>query len=564
MKVFGIDTQLLRRFWRIIKLYWLSEQKWFALSMLLALIFISISFNQCLVQAIVPWGEVFSSLAAKDLDRFWQAFLKFLTLNVIAIPLVVLYNYVRERLALNWRRWLTHNFLNKYFNNRAFYKLNQVQIIDNPDQRISEDINNLVTESMWFFVLCMDAIFQIIGFSSLLWSISKLLVVFLVIYAVISTLIATGVFGRALVRLDFEQSKREANFRFGLVRIRNYSESIAFYQGEPQELQYLKETFRSVLRNRNAIINWSIGLRFFDYSHDLISKIVPSLIMAPLILAGKFEVGVLSQTNIAFSRTMDSLDLIVNQLGRLSALATAINRLDSLATALEAASKTTEETRIETIETNHLALENLTLQTPDYQRTLWQNITLEVPQNQGMLVVGASGCGKSSLLRAIAGLWDSGRGIIQRPQLKEMLFLPQVPYMVLGSLRCQLVYPQTEAESPFSDKEIYQVLQQVNLPDIAERFGGLDAREDWGHVLSLGEQQRLSFARLLLHKPRYAVLDEATSALDAKSAQILYEELQKTDTTFISVGHNYSLFTYHSCVLNLSANNGEWEVRQIN
>lgn len=561
MKAF--DLQLLRRFWRLLKLYWLSEEKWLALSMLLALIMVSICVNQYTVQVSIPLGDITSALAAQDLDRFWQALLKFLSWNLIAIPLMSLYTYVRDQLALNWRRLLTHKYLKKYFTNRAFYKVNQIQAIDNPDQRISQDINDLVTESMLFFVILMDSVFQLIGFSRLLWSISNILVICLVIYAGISTVIATGVFGRALVRLNFEQTKREANFRFGLLRIRDYGESIAFYQGEAGELEYLKQTFRPVLRNRNAIIKWWVGLKLFDTSHDLVSKILPSIIMAPLILGGQFEVGVLTQSNIAFNRMMDSLDLIVNQLGRLSALTTAINRLDSLANALEDASQTTPETKIETIESNQVALENVTLQTPDYQRTLWQNLSLQLPQNQGIIVVGASGCGKSSLLRAIAGLWSSGSGMIQRPKLQEMLFLPQVPYMVLGSLRSQVVYPKNVADTPVSDEDIFRVLRQVNLQDLAARFGGLDTIEDWGHILSLGEQQRLSFARLLLHKPGYAVLDEATSALDKKTEKILYEELQKTGTTFISVGHNYSLFAYHAWVLDLSAPDGVLQLRPI-
>ena len=557
------DLELFRRFWQLLKLYWLSEEKWLALSMLLALIMISICVNQYTVQVSIPLGDITSALAAQDLDRFWQALLKFLGWNLLAIPMMSLYTYVRSQLALNWRRVLTHNFLDKYFKNRAFYKINYSQDIDNPDQRISQDINDLVGESTMILVIVMDSLFQLIGFSRLLWSISKFLVIALVVYAVISTIIATGVFGRVLVRLNFDKAKQEANFRFGLLRIRDQGESIAFYQGEAGELEYLKQTFRPVLRNVNAIINWWVGLKLFDTSHDLVSKILPSIIMAPLILTGQFEVGVLTQSNIAFNRLMDSLDLIVNQLGRLTALTTAINRLYSLANALEDASKPTAGTKIETIESNQVALENLTLQTPDYQRTLWQNLSLQLPQNQGMIVVGASGCGKSSLLRAIAGLWDSGRGIIQRPKLQEMLFVPQVPYMVLGSLRSQVVYPQNVAESPVSDEEISGILRRVNLPDIAERFGGLDTIEDWGHILSLGEQQRLSFARLLLHKPGYAVLDEATSALDNKTEKILYEELQKNGITFISVGHNYSLFAYHSWVLDLSAPDGLLQLRPI-
>jgi putative ATP-binding cassette transporter len=174
-----------------------------------------------------------------------------------------------------------------------------------------------------------------------------------------------------------------------------------------------------------------------------------------------------------------------------------------------------------------------------------------------LLIVGVSGCGKSSILRAIAGLWNSGSGAIHRPKLGEILFLPQRPYMILGSLRDQLLYPSTNLN--ISDREIYRVLKQVNLPELAERFGGLDAIEDWDHVLSMGEQQRVAFARLLLTQPRYAILDEATSALDVKNEQSLYNHLQKLSTIYLSVGHRPTLLQYHHKVLEVH-NDETWRV----
>jgi putative ATP-binding cassette transporter len=194
-------------------------------------------------------------------------------------------------------------------------------------------------------------------------------------------------------------------------------------------------------------------------------------------------------------------------------------------------------------------LENLTVQTPDYHKTLVQNISLALETGQGLLIMGDSGCGKSSLLRAIAGLWNSGTGVIIRPELAQMLFLPQRPYMILGTLREQLLYPNSNAD--VSDKELYQVLKQVNLPDLAQRFDGLDAEKDWSDILSLGEQQRLAFARLLVAKPKYAILDEATSALDVKNEEHLYSLLIETGTTFISVGHRPTLKKYHQLILEL-------------
>ncbi|MGL4881089.1 MAG: ABC transporter ATP-binding protein/permease, partial [Waterburya sp.] len=390
-----------------------------------------------------------------------------------------------------------------------------------------------------------NAIFQIIGYTALIWNIPprvtifelsspikifkfeltkiapSILIIFLLVYAGIGTLVTIGIFGRKLVEINYEQLRKEANFRFGLVRIRENSESIAFYRGERQESRNLRNFFREVFDNYNSLIFWQdLLLTLFTSAYENIPYILPAVVVAPSVLAGDTEVGKVREAQIAFAQFFMSINIIVSRFQFWTAFVAGIDRLYLLKEYLDNTVKkhyqvVQEEPRINTIQQDRLSLENVTLQTPNYQRTLIDGLSFNLPTGEGLLIMGASGCGKSSLLRAIAGLWDSGTGSIYRPELSEMLFLPQKPYMILGTLRSQLTYPNNDLQ--ISDLDLYYALDVVNLPDLAERFGGFDIEKDWEEVLSLGEQQRLAFARIIISKPRYVILDEATSALDIKN-----------------------------------------------
>ncbi|MGB3512711.1 MAG: ABC transporter ATP-binding protein/permease [Microcoleaceae cyanobacterium] len=555
------NLEVLKDFWAIAKPYWFSEQKWQARGLLLLVIILLGTFTVFNLFLTNQQAEFISALSAQDPDRFWRSIIEFIGTVVIAVPFVSAYSYVQEKLSIYWRRWMTNNFLDSYLGERSFYKISYNQEIDNPDQRISQDINSFSSQSLRFFVILLNSIFQLFGFSALLWSISKPLVFFLIGYAVVGTLITGGVFGRVLVGINFEQLKREANFRFGLIRIRENAESIAFYGGEEQELSQAGNLFTDVFNNFNQLIKWQLYLDLFRNSYNFITWALPSIIIGPRVLSGELEIGVITQAGTAFSIILGSLTVIISQLDRLTEFAAGINRLSTFSDAIESAPEVPEgESTIDTVIEPHLALEHLTLKTPNYQRTLVRDISLEVPSENGLLIMGASGSGKSSILRAIANLWNSGTGAIYRPKLNEILFLPQKPYMVLGSLRQQVLYPHTNLD--ISDAEIQQALEQVNLPYLAERFGGLDAVENWSQVLSGGEQQRVAFARLLLTKPSYVILDEATSALDVDSEEDLYQQLQGKSTTFISVGHRPTLKKYHQQLLEISEDKS-WQLKPL-
>nr|WP_244532987.1 ABC transporter ATP-binding protein/permease [Geitlerinema sp. PCC 9228] len=556
------NLQVVRRFWSIAKTYWFGDEKWKARGWLLLVVLLLLAYTGLSVVLNNKRGVLISSLSAQDQSRFWETIFIFVGVLVLYAPIIAGYGYLRDRLGLEWRRWLSDRFINNYFGDRAFYRLDRFYAeVDNPDQRIAEDIKSFTQESLKILLTFVDSLLTVIAFSGVLWSISHSLVGFLVLYALAGSIAAIFIFGKPLVRLNFEQLKREANFRFSLVRIRENAESIAFYQGEEQEANHVKNRFQDAFDNYKHLLFWELSLNVVTNAYEFLPFILPALVVAPSVFAGEMEVGKVSEAQGAFMRVFFSLNVVVARLQSLTSFGAGINRLYEFSQYLEPEldSHTPEviegvntQPRIQTEVASYLHLEDVTLYTPNYRQTLVENLSVELSPSQGLLVVGPSGCGKSSLLRAIAGLWDSGNGKIYRPALQDILFLPPKPYAIAGTLREQLLYPATETE--LDDTQLKEILQRVNLPDLDERFDGMDAEDNWEEVLSLGEQQRLSFARILINQPKYVILDEATSALDIPNEQRLYRQLQETGITFLSVGHRDTLLAYHQKVLQLSEN----------
>ncbi len=563
MKNIKLFFRAFQSFWSIGKLYWWdSPEKWRAIGLLIFLLcFLGLD-SIIGVNQLKQQGELISALVKLDGERFWQSAFFYIGASILLAITVATWQYLEDKIRLYSREWLTKFYLDKYLQNNCFYQVNTLsQEIDNPDQRIAEDIRVFCHRSVSLFRQFTLAIFNLVAFGILLWEKSILLVLILVIYSLGGMLITIIGFGKVLIPIKKEQLKREANFRFGLVRIRENAESIAFYNGANREFTYIKKVFAPVLSIYNKLITWERNLDIFQNIYGYITWMLPTLAIGPRILAGEpgLEVGALQEANGAFGKVFRSLNIIVRMFEFLTSFIAGIERLESFFKVLEEPQALPLENGniIDTVEDSRLSLQHLTLQTPNYKITLVNDLSIELQPGEGLLIMGASGCGKSSILRAIAGLWNSGTGTIYRPPLAEILFLPQRPYLILGSLRDQLLYPRTDLN--ISDAKIYQALEEVNLPDLAARFGGLDIVQNWDSVLSMGEQQRVAFARLLLTKPRYAILDEATSALDVENEQGLYQHLQTLSTTYISVGHRPTLLQYHHQVLEVFGDQ-TWQV----
>ena len=552
--------RLLPTAWAMIRPYWSSEDRWSAWGLLLVvvaltlgMVYISVLFNQ--------WNSTFfTALQDRNNTVFLQQLIRLSWLVGLTILLAVYQIYLNQMLEIRWRRWLTQRYLRAWLAKGVYYRMQLVAgETDNPDQRIAEDVHLLISHTLALLIGGLRALVTLVAFVAILWGLSGTLTVALggfsvtlpgymvwaaFLYALIGTWLTHWI-GRPLVRLNFDQQRCEADFRFGLVRFRENTEGVALYGGEEDEFRGFRERFEAVATNWWDIMRRQKRLTYFTASYQPAAWIFPSVVAAPRYFKGELTLGGLIQTIGAFSQVQASLSFFVDSYKQIAEWCSVVERLSGFERALDRVriqAATGGGVRHADGDARHLTVEGVDLYLPDGQPLL-ADVNLSLLRGDTVLLGGGSGSGKSTLLRAIAGIWPFGRGEIRTPHDSRVLFLPQKPYLPIGNLKHAVSYP--DDVSRHSDDEVKSALEAVGLAHLASDLG---RSENWAQLLSGGEQQRLAFARALLNKPDWLFLDEATSALPEADQASLYGLLKQrlVNTTLVSIGHRASLGAHHA------------------
>ena len=555
----------LRQAWDLAWPYWKSDEKWSAIGLLAAVIALNLITVWLNVRFNYWNNDFYNALQQYDWPEFWRQFAIFGALALAFIVVGVYSSYLRGILHIRWRRWLTERFLRNWLEDQAYYRmqLNQATT-DNPDQRISDDLNRFASISLTLSLGLLSSFVTLVSFLSILWTLSGGLTIPLgggasidipgymvfaaLIYAVAGTMLTRWI-GYPLIRLNFDQQRYEADFRFSMVRLRENAENVAFYGGEAREFDTFQTRFVRVVANWWGIIKRRKKLTWFTYGYDQVAIVFPFLVAAPRYFDKVIQLGGLMQIASAFRQVQESLSFIISSYTDIAEYQSVVQRLAGFREKMnEIAAEQQRPQAIEIVrDGTGVAVDALDLNLPD-GRSLRPDITLAATPGKSLLITGASGAGKSTLLRAIAGLWPFGRGRI-RVGDGRCLFLPQRPYLPLGTLADALVYPRSAAELPRDN--LAEALRTVGLPELVDR---LEEEANWAQRLSIGEQQRLAFARVLLARPEIVFLDEATSALDEAAEVSLYRLLREAPwkPTIVSVGHHGTLRRFHDAVVDLA------------
>ena len=572
--------RFLRQVWHLSLPYFNSAEKWKARGLLAAIVALNLGAVYMLVQ-INEWNRVFyDALQQKNATVFWAQLGRFTWLAMIFIVIAVYRFYLTQLLQVRWRAWMTRDLMHRWLTHDAFYRMELARYIgpaeestteaglpqpgqrvpDNPDQRLQEDVNIFTSQTVGLSMGFLNAVVTLLSFVGILWGLSGsfsfslggssftipgFMVWMAVLYCTVGSVL-THYIGRPLIGLNFEQQRREANFRHHLVRVREYSEAIALDKGQTVEEHNLDTRFASVLANYLQLIGKQKQLVGFTNLFGQAAVVFPFIVAAPRFFSGAIQLGELMQISSAFDRVQGALSWFVDNYDSLASWRATTERLTSFEAALSRQNQAPAgleraQTATTSGASDTLTAHGLTLQLPT-GATLLEDAALSVAPGEHTLLQGPSGSGKSTLFRALAGIWPWAKGDVALPG--SVMFIPQRPYFPDGSLRDALAYP--EPASRYSDAELKQALEDALLPGLAAR---LDERDNWTQKLSGGELQRLAIARVLLKQPAWVLADEATSALDVPTEETLYQRLkaltERAGGAMVSIAHRPSVAAFH-------------------
>jgi putative ATP-binding cassette transporter len=560
---YNYDRLFFRRLYQLSKPYWVRDgayKSWLTLLTLLATVAI-----YSVAGAWITWltKDQTDALIAGNAARFWPLLGITAALTALRFGISALQTLIDGSLDLHWHRWLGQHVLSRYFERRHYYKIATDSIVENPDQRIQEELSPFCAMMSSFprlgFGTLVDAAVQM----TVLLAISPLLFWAVAAFVAIKFVLLVWIYTPVTIQ-NYEVVEADADFRSGIRHVMAHAETVAFYGGETPEQSIIVEHLKRVVRKRLHRLYYAVRINLLQGVFSTAWLALPLLLLAPSYFHHHIEYGTIAQSTAAMALTLQSLSLFLQFIPNLSLVAYKVSRLGELVEAIDsidsASKRKFAQPRIAYRLDAEIRLDHLTLSTPNDSQVLIRDLSLRIPMGENWVISGRTGVGKSSLLRAMAGLWTRGSGSVAAPGGGDLFFLPQKPYMMQGTLRQQLCYPSPD--SGYGDDALQAVLARVRLGDLAARHGGLDSRQDWARVLSLGEQQRIAIARALLASPRYLFLDEATTAVDFETEQHLYRALADAGITCISVGHRNSILAYHQRELRL-CDGGAWQQRRL-
>lgn len=548
---FGWETW--HRFKRSIAAYLSSRDGRKSAGMLVLLVLFLVAINGLNVINSYVGRDFISAIENRDRSRFVAQAWLYVGVFGLSTVAAVIYRYLEERLGLLWRTWQTHQILDRYLAQQAYYRIEDNGHLENPDQRIAEDVRTFTTTTLSFVLMMLNASFTVVAFSGVLWSISPRLFVVAVIYATIGSIL-TWLLGRRLIGLNNLQLDKEANFRSDLMKVRANAGSVALLHREGHVHRRLTQRLDEIVANSRRMISVNRNLGYFTNGYNYLMQIIPALIVAPLFIDGDVPFGVITQSAMAFSALMGAFSLAITQFQQISSYAAVIGRLGRLVDAMDEVSLPAEAPIQVREQNGSLVYEGLTLRTAD-GHVLLRDLNLAIRRGQRVLITGARGAAKLGLFKATAGLQCQGEGRITRPDSSAILFVPELPYLPYGSLRDLLL--RFDPGDGSRDAEMLRVLQRLHLDRIVEQVGGLGVGRDWGSTLGISEQAGLVVARVLLAKPQFVFFDRMNVAMDRTRIERVLRQLVADDISYIVIDKPEDATEHFDAVLNIAAD-GSW------